>query len=408
MRKFRFHFLGLVHLPCSPRYNACAYTQKNIKLAKMLSSLGHEVVYYGAEGSEVACSRFVQTHTLRDLRQDYGDGDNRFEIGYDYRAGNFREDFNPAEKMRSTKKFYECSIREINAAKRDDDFLLLTMGYYHKPVHDGTKMFLTCEPGIGYRGSYARFRAFESAHLRSYMQGVEAERGRKDIDGHAYDRVIPNYFDPDEFTFRAEKKDYVLYMGRLIARKGVYTAYLAAKDAGVHLKIAGQGGLVRPDGSFASKVDPSVSFPSGGWEYVGYADVGQRRELLANAAALLVPTVYLEPFAGVHVEAMLSGTPPITSDFGVFPGTIPDRPDGVVGFRCNTLGDYVMAIRRAGDVDHAAIRKHGERYLMDNVRWEFQKWFEDLYDVYESAVEPGKGKGWYRIYENEPLKAEIR
>jgi len=72
MRKFKFHFLGLVHLPCSPRYNACAYTQKNIKLAKMLSSLGHEVVYYGAEGSDVACSRFVQTHTLRDLRQDYG------------------------------------------------------------------------------------------------------------------------------------------------------------------------------------------------------------------------------------------------------------------------------------------------------------------------------------------------
>ena len=80
--KYTFHLLGLGHLPQSRHYMSCAYTQKNIKLSKMLLNLGHEVIFYGAEGSDVECSKFVQTHTLKDICEDYGDGDNRFEIGY--------------------------------------------------------------------------------------------------------------------------------------------------------------------------------------------------------------------------------------------------------------------------------------------------------------------------------------
>jgi hypothetical protein len=93
---------------------------------------------------------------------------------------------------------------------------------------------------------------------------------------------------------------------------------------------------------------------------------------------------------------MLSGTPPITSDYGVYPGTIPDYINGTVGFRCNTLQDYVDAIKASKNVDHALIRKHGERYLVDTVKWDFQEWFEDLYQVYLSATAPG-AKGWYHL-----------
>ena len=63
---YRFHMLGLVHLPCSKAYLSCAFTQKNHKLARMLLSLGHEVFYYGAEGSDVPCTKFFETHTLKD------------------------------------------------------------------------------------------------------------------------------------------------------------------------------------------------------------------------------------------------------------------------------------------------------------------------------------------------------
>lgn len=393
MRKFRFHLLGLVHLPCSKRYLSCAFTQKNYKLARMLLSLGHEVIYYGAEGSDVPCTRFVQTHTLKDIRDDYGDGDNRFEVGYDWANTDFRHDFNSPRKL-STLKFYAECVKEIIKNKKDDDFLLCTQGPYHKPIADAVNLFLTCESGVGYRGSYMRFRAFESSYIQNFTYG--SERPRECINGNYYDRVIPNYFDPDDFEYSNKKDDYYLFIGRMICRKGIMTAYLATKEIGAKLIIAGQGGIVLPNGSLTATTNPDFEMPKGNWEYVGFIDIEKRKKLMARAIATFVPTIYLECFAGVHIESMLSGTPPITTNFGVFPGTIPDNLNGVVGFRCDTLNDFVEAAKNAKKVNHKKIRKYAERFLMDNVKWEFQKWFEDLYNVYESAVDPTK-KGWHRI-----------
>lgn len=93
---------------------------------------------------------------------------------------------------------------------------------------------------------------------------------------------------------------------------------------------------------------------------------------------------------------MLHGTPPITTNFAVFPETIPDYLNGKVGYRCNTLQDFVNAAVAAKDVNHKLVREYGERFLMDNVKWEFQKWFDDLYNVYESSIDETK-KGWHRI-----------
>jgi hypothetical protein len=117
---------------------------------------------------------------------------------------------------------------------------------------------------------------------------------------------------------------------------------------------------------------------------------------MAHAIATFTPTEYLEPFAGTHVESMLSGTPPITTNFGVFPGTIPETENGKVGFRCNVLKDFIHVANNAKDVEHAYVRKYAEQFLMDNVKWEYQQWFDDLYNLYEGAVNPGK-KGWYKL-----------
>lgn len=389
----RFHLLGLAHLPCSNEYNSCAFTMKNHKLCRMLLSLGHEIIYYGAEGSDIPCSMFVQTHTLQDIARDYGDGDNRFSIGYNWHRGDFRHDLN-GEKKPSTLKFYQSCIEAINKTKKPDDFILLTQGQHHKPIADAVKLFLTCEPGIGYRGSYAKYRAFESSFIMNFTYG--SQYPFKSIDGNYYDRVIPNYFDPDDFTFSAEKDDYYLYIGRIISRKGIMTAVKTCNAINKKLIIAGQAARVNENGYLESITEPGFNIPPGTWEYFGFAGIEQRRKLMARARAVFVPTLYLEPFAGVHIEAMLSGTPAITTNFGVFPETIPDKFNGVFGFRCNTLKDFIDAAEGAGYVGHESVRKYAERFLMDNVKNEYQKWFEDLYALYESSVDPNK-KGWHRL-----------
>lgn len=403
MNKYRFHLLGLSHLPQSKKYMSCAFTQKNRKLAKMLTSLGHEVFFYGSEGSDVEeyCNsdklHFVQTHTIKDIFDSYGEGDNRFEIGYNWNNQDYRHDFDKPATA-STIIFRAKCIEYINRVKKPDDFLLCTQGGYHKLIADSVKLFLTCESGIGYRGTgQGWYRAFESSYGQNFIYG--SENPFKSLNGSYYDRVIPNYFDPDDIEYSKSKDNYFLFIGRLIKRKGILTAYLATKAIGAKLIIAGQGGYVNKNGHLVDNDPQEFDIPNDSdWEYIGYADIEKRKKLMARAKAVFVATEYLEMFGGVNVEARLSGTPVITTNFGCFPEYI---EDGIDGFRCNTLDDFVYACKNVGKLKPSIIRKRAERFLMDNVKWEYQRWFEDLYYVYESAID-SKKKGFSRIRKSEP------
>ena len=73
MRRLRFHLLGLAHLETKKSNSTCAYTQKIIKLAKMLKDNGHTVFFYGVEGSDVICDKFIPVSSQDILKQTYGD-----------------------------------------------------------------------------------------------------------------------------------------------------------------------------------------------------------------------------------------------------------------------------------------------------------------------------------------------
>lgn len=378
----------------------------------MLTDLGHDVFFYGSEGSDVAeyCNsdrlHFIQTHTLDDIKRDYGDGDNRYEIGYNWETQDFRHDFN-SEKKPSTLKFYIKASQYINKIKKPDDFLLCTQGNYHKPVADAVGLHLNLESGIGYRNMCkTMFRSFESPYIQNFLYGSFNPLGSEN--GKWTDRVIPNYFDINDFTFKDTKKDYYLYIGRLIKRKGILTAYKTCKALGKKLIIVGQGGYIDNRGYLVDNDPREFEIPpDSDWEYLGFADVEKRKELMANAIAVFTPTIYLECFAGTHVEAMLSGTPPITTDFGVFPYTIPNLLDGsqvdetasIVGYRCNTLQDFVNAAKKAEKLTGKQrdwMRNYAiTHFSMDNVALQYQKWFDDLYSEYEGGFD--KTKGWDKI-----------
>jgi len=401
MKPFRFHLLSLVHLPQSKEYLSCAFSQKNRKLAKMLTTLGHEVFFYGSNHSDVEeyCNsdklHFVQTHTVEDIARDWGDGDNRYEIGYNFRESEFRHDFNTDRKP-STLQFYAVAIEHINRIKKDDDFLLNSMGYYFKPVSDGVRLFLDCESGAGYRGSICapnHFRCFESAFLRDFAYG--SENPGEDINGNWYDRVIPNYFAPEDFEYSEEKDDYYLYIGRIITRKGIEVAVKTCQALGKKLIIAGQGAHVDEKGYLVSD---DCNIAPATWEYVGFADVEKRKKLMSKAIAVFVPTIYQGPFEGVNIEARLSGSPVLTTNFAVFSSIV---ENGVDGYRCDMLDDFVWAAKKCVTLDKSIIRKRAERYLMDSVKWDYQQWFEDLHHLYLSTLNQG-GKGWGYISKEEP------
>jgi glycosyltransferase involved in cell wall biosynthesis len=365
---FRFHMLTPPHTIANDDYMACAYTQKARKLTTMLKSLGHTVFFYGHERSAVDADELVAVTTQRDLDAAYP--------GFDFRRETFK--FNVEDSCYRT--YFRNAIGEIWKRKEPLDFILATWGAGNKPVCDAHPDLISVEPGCGYAGGYfARWKVFESYALLSAYQGLTAVGEA----GHSsnYDVCIPNFFDVSQFDYQLVKKDYFLFVGRLGTGKGLHIVMQLAEKLGFRLIVAGQGSL--SDAGYGGNGQPPVP---GNVEFVGYADVEMRRRLMADAKGVFVLSQFNEPFGGVQIEAMLSGTPIITSDWGVFPET---NLHGLTGFRCRTFADMLWAARNIDRIRPEACRQWAEaNYSMERVSLMYDRYFRDVMDVYAGA-------GWY-------------
>ena len=355
--KHTYHILGLPHTVTSKEFNACAYTQKVWKFAKMATANGHNVIHYGHEDSDPICAEHVPVLTNDDFMRVYGT--------HDWKSKFFT--YNTQDDAYQT--FYKNAIREIGLRKKKNDFVLPFWGSGVRPICDAHQDLIIVEPGIGYAGGHwARWKVWESyAIYHAYCGMKNVGTCQQDW----YDVVIPNYFEVEDFDFNAKKEDYFLYLGRVYNGKGVDVAIQATEKAGVKLVIAGQ----KEEGY---KLPDHV-------EYVGYANVATRKKLMANAKASFLPSMYVEPFGGVQIENLLSGTPTITTDWGSF---AENNLHGVTGFRCRTMGDFVDAIKNIDQIKPENCRKWGENFSLENVWPRYEKYFEDVLDVYQD-------KGWY-------------
>ena len=152
--------------------------------------------------------------------------------------------------------------------------------------------------------------------------------------------VIPHGIPVAEYTWTADKEDYVAFLGRMAPCKGPHLAIDAAKRAGKRIKLAGEIQPVFQD-YWDQEIAPRLRDP--GVEYIGEADFETKNALLAGASALLFPIQWDEPFGLVMIEAMACGTPVLAFTGGAVPEIV---EDGVNGWICRDVED--MARRIAG------------------------------------------------------------
>jgi glycosyltransferase involved in cell wall biosynthesis len=350
----KIHVLGIPHTKTTDEFTTCAFTMKVRNLCRMMHRRGHTVIHYGTEGSDPECTEHVSVVTDADWRSLY------------CHPGTGYYDLNTDGKYAPYHAKWAASARKAlleRMGKPHEDILCLTWGGTQRTACEGVPQNHV-ESGIGYRHSWSNYRVYESyAWLHMQLGEAGLFSGNK-----FYWCVIPNAFDLEMFDFNPEARgDELLYMGRLNEDKGVGLAVHVAREAGLKIALVGPG---NPQPFL--KDNPHA-------RYLPPAGVEERRKLMAGARAVLCPTLYVEPFCGVHVEAQLSGTPVITTDWGAFSEGV---LHGITGYRCRTFEQFVWAAKNVHRLEPAACREWAEgNFSLERVALQYEEYFQQVLNV---------------------------
>jgi glycosyltransferase involved in cell wall biosynthesis len=205
---------------------------------------------------------------------------------------------------------------------------------------------------------------------------------REPVPGANFVKTIYHGINLDELTFRPERGNYLAFLGRIAPEKGLDTAIRVAREAGQPLRIAARKPL-------RNRADPNVRadrhhyqhdilplLDRGSTQFVGEVDGSSKDEFLGNAAALLFPIRWPEPFGLVMVEAMACGTPVIALRRGSVPEVV---EHGVTGFICDDESEMVEAIGRIDEIDRARCRAVAEeRFSPDRMAEQYLEVYQRL------------------------------
>jgi len=215
-----------------------------------------------------------------------------------------------------------------------------------------------CSPAI--LPAYQRARS-------AFVSISDADRGP----GLDYAATIYHGIDVRQFPFQASPGEALVAFGRIHPDKGTADAIRIAHAAGRRLLICGP---VHDERYHAEEVLPHVD-----GERVVYAgNVGpqQRAEILGDAAALLHPIGFAEPFGLSVVEAMVCGTPVVAYPLGSMPEVV---DQGVTGFLPSSVAEAVAVLDDALKLDRAAVRARAvERFSAGRMVDDYLRLYERI------------------------------
>lgn len=178
--------------------------------------------------------------------------------------------------------------------------------------------------------------------------------------------VVPNGVDTSLFVSDGQlplRKRPLLITGRIVPQKGFTDAIEAARAAHMRLMIVGQEYENQKVAReyFEGEVKPAIDGKHVLWE-----SIVKQEHLVGHyqtAAALLFPIQWEEPFGLVMIEAMSCGTPVIAYNRGSVSEIVIDGKTGFIVDPKEGVKGLVNAIKRIGEIDRTACRRHVERHF---------------------------------------------
>jgi glycosyltransferase involved in cell wall biosynthesis len=190
---------------------------------------------------------------------------------------------------------------------------------------------------------------------------------------------------PEElYTFQPQPGKYLAFLGRIVEEKGVVDAIEIALRAEMPLKIAGNPGLLEE--AHFEQIKERFKHPL--IEYLGEVNDAEKQELLGNAAALLFPIKWDEPFGLVMIESLACGTPVIAYNRGSVPEIIVDQQNGLI---VDSIEEAVAAVHEVSRISRQACR------ATFDARFTVRQMVQQYCDLYERLIQ--------QVNETQPLPA---
>ncbi|MBV8890180.1 MAG: glycosyltransferase family 4 protein [Alphaproteobacteria bacterium] len=174
---------------------------------------------------------------------------------------------------------------------------------------------------------------------------------------------------------QAERNTDIFFIGRLEKDKGVDLLARAARQAGVRLRVIGEGPLAL----VLAEQHPEI-------DLLGWRPRVEIAALVAEARLVVVPTRWRETFGLVAIEALMSGIPVIASQTGLISGEIVAQGFGLA---CDPYDESALAgaIRQlARDDELVRLMSHrafaGARQLAPTP----EAWCDELIALYEGKL----------------------
>ncbi|WP_407562346.1 glycosyltransferase [Streptomyces sp. 184] len=214
--------------------------------------------------------------------------------------------------------------------------------------------------------------------------------------------AVKHNFVPDPGNSRSADGEHVLFLGRLAEAKGVrllmaaWDEIAATGGVGVPLVIAGAGPLQQEVTAWAAGREDV--------RFVGLYDPEECRRAVARSVAVVAPSLALETFGLVVVEAMAAGVPAVAAGHAAFVELVEDGVTGLL-HRPGDPASLASCVRRIAadpvrnrEMGRAARRRYEEGFSPD-------VGLERLVEEYRTAIagrsaltrggdtRPGRGDG---------------
>jgi len=218
------------------------------------------------------------------------------------------------------------------------------------------------------------FREFDDMRLISISDAQRAP-----MPWASWLRTIPYGIPEDLHQPRFSSGNYLAFLGRISPEKRVDRAIEIARKAGMPLRVA-----AKIDDADRNYFETEISdlLANSDVDFVGEIGDHEKTDFLGNAAALLFPIDWPEPFGLVMIESMACGTPVVAFRAGSVAEIV---NDGITGFIVESVEEATAAVKQIPSIDRRAChqrflerftsRRMGEQYLAAYEReiWEHRR-----------------------------------